>query len=224
MEKEQEHPLPAAAPPVPAAAPTPSPDNCWVTLAHVESLDTLSAALPDFKRNHRWEIHRSPFGNADRIGVIRCIQGASLRMDCDMHKGQGSSSSSTRGRAAWTCKLHVDINDIARLLFKGYRLCSRPLGKAENPARAGEGAAGCRRQAAGSGPEHSQPQAAGSRQQQSQQHQQQHHQHAKGQGQQQLQAWGGAAAAAAAGAAACRARRRNARCLDKGICRGKAME
>ena len=60
--------------------------NCLRMFPRFHSLESLFEAYPDFRITNQWAIERRPFGAASEIGRIRCIQGASLRMYCGLHK------------------------------------------------------------------------------------------------------------------------------------------
>ena len=97
-------------------APTPCTDKSLMTLAHAESLDTLFAALPKFKMNHRWEMHKSHLRRCQqyRCGTVHSRL-VSLRIDSSLHKEGAVGSSPPRGRATSRCQLHVDINGQSQL-------------------------------------------------------------------------------------------------------------
>ena len=103
--------MPAASSSSSSAGPAPSADNCLRTLAHVRSLSELFLHLPNFQINAQWEVRRAPFAASDRIGKVRCIQGQSLRVDCDLHKPKDApeEAKASMGKNA-RCKLHIMIS------------------------------------------------------------------------------------------------------------------
>ena len=79
---------------------SPTPANILTTLADQNSLQSIWDAMPGYSINHRWEVF-NPQGK--EIGCMRCIQGASLRMDCRIHARKDNPPQKI-------CKMHCDIH------------------------------------------------------------------------------------------------------------------
>ena len=79
----------------PLAPPPVTPDTASRVLFHVDKLDEMERLMPEYRINYKWHVLRSPFTDADRMGVVRCIAGSPLVVSCSLHGKR--------------CKLHVDI-------------------------------------------------------------------------------------------------------------------
>ena len=70
--------------------------NCNRLLEGACSTDEVTASMPYFENNGRWEVVVRSIGAV--LIRTRCIVGVSLRTDCRVHTAPGSA-----------CKLHLDI-------------------------------------------------------------------------------------------------------------------
>jgi hypothetical protein len=120
---------------------------------HVNVLKTLISheraemicKLTDFRVNGRWELFQRSFSETAHIAKIRAIGGASLRVDCRMHK-----SVVVDGQAK-PCKFHININckfeeaqcELVRWVVFGVSCSGQEhLAMADSRARAWRNAAG----------------------------------------------------------------------------------
>ena len=82
------------------------PTKIFVVLGDVCHIKDLFDRLPGFRMSNRWHISRHPFGDADRVAVIKCIEGRSLKATCDLHPPIIDPETGRKKR----CKLHLNID------------------------------------------------------------------------------------------------------------------